>query len=199
MKLPRLSVLALFVTLFAAASAQQPAAAPAAKPATPAAKKEIPLARIAWVNTAAFGAEETGIKQMIRAIHELELEFSGAQSELSLLQEKLRTIVGELQKLQAGDAAANAEALKSKQAEGLKLQQEFQTKQQHAQQAFAEAQQQKQGPVATEIGKALTAYAKERDIAIILDAAKLGDAILTSKPELDVTEDFIAYYNATHP
>lgn len=195
MKFPRFSLIALFPLLFASAVAQQPAAAPAAaKPA----KKDIPLTRIAWINTAAFGAEEGGIKQMVRAIKELEIEFSGVQSELSLLQEKLRTIVGELQKLQA-DTTANAEAIKTKQAEGLKLQQEFQTKQQQAQQDFAQAQQQKQGPVAAEIGKALTAYANERDIGMIIDAAKIGEAILTSKPELDITEDFIAYYNAAHP
>lgn len=200
MKFLRLSVIALFVSLLATASAQQAAATPAApKPAAPAAKKEVPLARIAWVNSSAFGAEETGIKQMVKAIKELELEFSGTQGELSLLQEKFRTIVGEMQKLQAGDAAANAEAIKAKQAEGIKIQQEFQAKQQQAQQAFAQAQQEKQGPVAAEIGKALAAYAKDHDIAVILDAAKLGDAILAGKPELDVTEDFIATYNAAHP
>lgn len=197
MKFPRLTVFVFFASLLTAAIAQQTTPTTAATPA-PAVRKEVPLVRIAWVNTAAFSNEEAGIKQLVRVIKQLDLEFSGTQSELSLLQEKLRTIVGELQKLQ-GDAATNAEAIKTKQAEGLKVQQEFQTKQQQAQQAFSQAQQEKQGPVAAEIGKALAAYAKDHDLGLVLDAAKLADAILTGKPELDVTEDFIATYNSAHP
>jgi Skp family chaperone for outer membrane proteins len=158
----------------------------------------IPVARVAWVNSNAFAAEEGGIKQLVRNIKQLELEFSGTESELNLQNEKIRTIVSELQKLQAG-GEANAAAIQEKQAEGLKLQRELQAKQQQAQQAFGKAQQEKQGPVFAEIGKALTAFAKERELNYVLDVAKLGDAVLVAQPELDVTQDFIAFFNASHP
>ena len=98
----------------------------------PAAAKEVPLSRVAWLNSRAFFAEETGIKRLVRSVKELELEFSGTESELSLLNEKLRTLVGELQKLQAG-GEANAKAIEEKQTEGMQLQQELQAKQQQAQ------------------------------------------------------------------
>jgi Skp family chaperone for outer membrane proteins len=192
MKFPRLLVSVLSLTLGCTLLPAQTTA-----PAAPAAKT-IPLSRVAWVNSNGFVADEGGIKQLVRNIKELELEFSGAESELNLMSEKLRTIVGELQKLQAG-GEANAVAIQEKQAEGVKLQRELQTKQQQAQAAFGQAQQQKQGPIFAEIGKALMAFAKEREIAYILDVAKLGDGLLAAQPELEVTKEFVAYFNATHP
>jgi Skp family chaperone for outer membrane proteins len=192
MKSPRLLLSVLSLTLGCALLPAQ-----TTTPAAPAAKV-IPVSRVAWVNSNAFAAEEGGIKQLVRNIKQLELEFSGTESELSLQGEKLRTLVGELQKLQAG-GEANAVAIQEKQAEGLRLQRELQAKQQQAQQAFGKAQQEKQGPVFAEIGKALTAFAKERELNYILDVAKLGDAVLVAQPELEVTQDFIAYFNATHP
>ena len=193
MKFPRLLLSLLGLVLGSATLvAQTTAAAPA--PAV----KLLPVSRVAWINTNAFLAEEGGIKQLIRVMKELELEFSGTQSDLSLMQEKLRTIVGELQKLQAG-GEANAVAIQEKRAAGGKLQAELQAKQQQAQAAVQQAQQEKQGPVSQEIGKALTAFIKEREIGVLFDVAKLGEGIIAAQPGLEVTNDFIAYYNASHP
>ncbi len=162
------------------------------------APKAIEPVRLAYVNSAAFLDEATGIKQLVRAAQSLELEFSTTQSELSLLNEKLRTIVGELNKLNA-DQVANAKAIADKQAAGTKLQQELQAKQQAGQQAYSKRSQEVQGPIAAEISKELHAFAKERDLGMVLDIAKLGEAVLDAKPELDLTGDFIGYFNAKHP
>ena len=97
------------------------------------------------------------------------------------------------------NAEANATAIQEKQTEGLTLQRELQTKQQQAQQAFGQAQQTKQGPVFAEIGKALATFSKERQLGFIFDLAKMGDGVLAAQPELEVTKDFIEYYNASHP
>lgn len=191
MKLTRLSHFALVALLAAAPMVAQTTAAPA--------PKLVPMSRVAWVNSNAFMAEEGGIKQLVKNAKELELEFSGTESELNLLAEKLRTLVGELQKLQTAGAEANAAAIQGKQAEGVQLQRELQAKQQQAQQAFGQAQQAKQGPVFAEISKALTAFSKERQLGFILDVAKLGDAVLVAQPELEVTADFVAYFNESHP
>lgn len=192
MKSPRLLLSVLSLTLGCTLLPAQ-----TTTPAAPAAKV-IPAARVAWVNSNAFASEDSGIKQLVRNIKELELEFSGTESELNLASEKLRTLVGELQKLQAG-GEANAQAIQEKQAEGIKMQRELQAKQQQAQAAFGKAQQEKQGPIFAEIGKSLTAFAKERDIGFILDVAKLGDGVLVAQPDLEVTADFVAYFNASHP
>lgn len=189
MKIPRLFPCFLLTLLVAA---------PLAAQSTAAAPKQVPLSRVAWLDSRAFFDEASGIKRLVRSVKELELEFSGTESELNLLTEKLRTLVTELQGLQA-DAEKNAQAIKDKQTEGLKLQQELQGKQQQAQQAIGQAQQAKQGPVMEDIRKAIEAFAKERDLSVLLDGSRLGDAILYAKPEADVTADFVAYFNEQNP
>ena len=42
-------------------------------------------------------------------------------------------------------------------------------------------------------------YAKEHNIDLLLDLAKLGEAVLNAKPELDLTTDFVKFYNTRHP
>jgi Skp family chaperone for outer membrane proteins len=173
--------------------------APITAQTTPAvAVKTIEPVRLAYLNSSAFLDERAGIKQLVKVAQGLELEFSGTQSELSLLSEKLRTIVGELTKLNA-DPKANAQAMAEQQAAGQKLQQELQGKQQAAQEAYNKRVQELQSPIAAEIGKEIRAFSKEHNIDLLLDLAKLSEAVLNAKPELDLTTDFVSYYNARHP
>ena len=169
-----------------------------AQPKPPAVVKSVETARIAYINSSQFLDETNGIKQLVKADHALQLEFAATESDLSLQAAKIQTIAAEMQKFQS-DPVANAKALGEKQAAGNKLQQELQAKQQQAQAAYGQRQREVQGPVATEIGKAMRAFAQERDISMLFDASKLGDAILDARPELDLTADFIAYFNAKHP
>lgn len=196
MKSPRYLLSVLGLTLLSATGLAQTPAAPAAAPAAPAVKA-VPAMKFAWINSAAFVNEQGGIKQLVRVGKELELEFGNQQSDLQLQNEKLRTIVTELNKLQT--SGATNEVLQAKQEEGLKLQSDLQAKQQAFQAAVQQAQQQKQTPVINEMDKAMTAFAKERDLGMILDVAKLGNAVVSASESIDVTLDFIAYYNATHP
>ncbi len=190
MKFVRPLVISLLATALLAPLAAQPVKTPVIKAVEP--------SRVAYINSNAFVESATGIKQLVKVLQGLELEFSSQQSELSLMQEKLRTISGELGKLRA-EATPNTKAIEEKQAAGLALQQELQQKSQAAQQAYGQRQQEVQGPVSADIGKELHAFATERDITMLFDLAKLGDALLDAKPESDLTADFIAYYNAKHP
>jgi len=191
MKSPRYLVSVLGLSFLCATGfAQAPAAAPAPV-------KAVPAMKIAWINSAAFINEQAGIKQLVRVGKELELEFGNQQSELALQNEKLRTIVAELGKLQT--SGATNEVLQAKQEEGLKLQADLQQKQQAFQAAVQQAQQLKQTPVITEMDKAMDAFAKERDIGLIIDVAKLGNAVVSASASIDITTDFVAYYNASHP
>ena len=174
-------------------------AAPLTAQTTPAAViKTVEPVRLAYVNSSAFLDEQAGIQHLVKVAQGLELEFSGTQSELSLLNEKLRTIVGELTKLNA-DPVANAKAMAEQQAAGQKLQQELQGTQQAAQEAYNKRVQELQAPIAAEIGKEIGAFSKERNIDLLLDLAKLGEAVLNAKPELDLTSDFVKFYNTRHP
>lgn len=194
MKSPRSLAYVLGLTLLCATGLAQ-TAAPVVKPITLA--KPVPAMKVAWINSTAFINEQSGIKQLVKVGKELQLEFGNQQSELALQQEKLRTIVTELQKLQT--SGATQEALQAKNDEGLKLQADLQAKQQAFQAAVQQAQQTKQTPIVAEMDKAMEAFSREREIGVILDVAKLGGAIVTAREELDVTNDFIAYFNALHP
>jgi Skp family chaperone for outer membrane proteins len=169
-----------------------------AQPKSPSVIKSVETARVAYVNSSAFVDPATGIKKLVRANQALELEFGGTQSELSLLSEKLRTLAGELQKLNA-DPVANAKVISEKQAQGERMQRELGGKQQTAQEAFNKRAQEIQSPIIAEIGQTIRVFAKERDVSLLLDMAKLGEAVLDAKPELDLTADFVAYYNGKHP
>jgi Skp family chaperone for outer membrane proteins len=189
MKSPRSLAYVLGLTLLCATGLAQTATPAAAKPATPV--KAVPALKLAWINSAGFINEQTGIKQLVRVGKELELEFGNQQSELALQQEKLRTIVTELNQLQT--SGATQEVLQAKNEEGLKLQADFQ------QTAVTEAQQNKQTPVIEQMDKAMEAFSRDRDIGMIFDVAKLGGAVVSARSEIDVTADFIAYYNAANP
>jgi Skp family chaperone for outer membrane proteins len=160
--------------------------------------KTIEPVRIAYINSSSFLDEKAGIKQLVKASQSIELEFTSTQSELSLLNEKLRTLVGELQKLSA-DPVANAKAIEAKQQEGQNMQQDLRAKQQAAQEAYSKRVQETQAPIAAEIGKALRAFSKEHNLGLLLDVAKLNEAILDASPDLDLTADFINSFNASHP
>lgn len=190
MKSFRLLTLSLLATALTASLSAQPAKTPVVKAVEP--------ARVAYVNSNAFLEPATGIKQLVKVYQGLELEFAPQQQELTLLQEKLRTIVAEINKLRS-EATPDAKAIGDKETAGLALQKDLQAKQQAAQQAFAARQQELQGPVSAELGKELRAFSQERDITMMFDLAKLGDALLDAKPEADLTPDFIAYFNAKHP
>jgi len=190
MKTFRLLFLPLLAAALAAPLAAQPKISGIAKAMEPAA--------VAYINSGAFLDPATGIKQLVKSTQSLELEFSSTQSDLSLRAEKLRTLVSELQKLSA-EPITNAKAIADKQAEGQKLQQELQARQQAAQETFNKRAAEVQGPVTTEIGKELRAFALQREIGLVFDATKMGDVMLAAKPELDITADFISYYNAKHP
>lgn len=192
MKSFRLIALTLLATALSASLAAQ-----AVTPASPLFKKIEPT-RIAYINSAVFLNPEAGIKQLVRASQALDLEFAGVQSELALLGEKLRTLAAEINQL-AADQVANAEAIATKQAEGRKLQQELQTKQQQAQASYNEREQALQGPIITDIGTELRTYSQERGVGLLLDVSKLGDALLDADPTLDLTVDFVAAYNSKHP
>jgi len=182
MKSPRLFLLPLLAAALVAPLSAQP------KPA--AIVKTVEPARIAYLNSNAFLDPNSGIKALVKVNQTIELEFAPTQQELGLMSEKLRTLIAELNKLNA-DPVANAKAMADKKSEGLRLQQEIQAKQQAAQEAVSKKAQEIQAPVMREIGGEMQAFAKERDIDLLFDAAKMGEILLQAKPDLDLTKEFI--------
>jgi outer membrane protein len=190
---------ALLATLsVVSASAQKPASPQPAAPAA-ASSAAVPESKIAFVNTEAFGDEKGGIARYVSALKSLEREFQPRNTELVSIQNQIKGIADELQKLQAASVVADPKALQAKQDQGEKLQRDLKYKKEQADADFQRRYQEVVSPISEDIGKALDAFAKSRGITMILDVSKMAPAILTATDGMDVTRAFISDYNTKNP
>ena len=174
----------------------KPAPAPA-KPAVPPASTATPSARIAFVNTEAFGDEKVGIARYVAAIKSVDVEFEPRQKELSALQAKVASVADEVTKLNAERAAAAT--IQSKVDENQRLQVELKRLSEDAQAAYNKRTDEVMAPIVQDISKALQQFATQRNITMLLDISKMGSAILTLDPSADMTQAFIADFNKKNP
>jgi Skp family chaperone for outer membrane proteins len=183
------------------ASAQTRPAAGTARPAAPqqtappASTGPVPDTKIAYINTEAFGAETGGITRYVTAIKALEREFQPRQTELTTMQNRIKALADEIGKL-SGSSVVDPKTIQAKQDEGESLQRDLKYKKEQADAAFAKRYDEAIAPISQDIGKALTQFATQRGITMILDISKLAPAVLTANPNMDVTQAFIAEYNS---
>lgn len=169
---------------------------PATRPAAPAASNApLPDTKIAFINTDAFGDEKGGITRYVAAVKSLEREFKPRQDELNGMQTRIKALADEIGKL-SGNAVVDPKTIQAKQEEGERLQRDLKYKKEQADADFAKRYQDVVSPISTDIGNALTQFANQRGITMILDISKLLPAVLTANPAMDVTAAFIAEYNS---
>ncbi|MDQ3252488.1 MAG: OmpH family outer membrane protein [Acidobacteriota bacterium] len=184
-------------------NAQQPGAATTpARPApsrpaasttpAPTGSTVIAESKIAIINTAAFGAKQGGIARLVTAMGGVDREFEPRRTELRTLQTNYEKLVEDINK-QKELSTPQALQQKADQAESMKR--DIERKQQDAQLAFDKRMRETVAPVYEDIGKSLDTYAKERGITVILDAAKLGEAMFIVNDGIDITAAFVAFYN----
>ncbi len=195
MKTSRLFVASLFLAAVACfpAYAQQnvrPAAGGGAASAT------VPDSKIAFINTEAFGDEKQGITRYVNAMKSLEREFQPRQTELVNLQNQIKTIADDINKLNSNASVVDPKTIQQKQDQGEGLQRQLEFKKKEAEAAYQKRLQEVVGPISEDIGKALDAFARQRGIGLMLDTSKFAQAILTANPALDMTTAFIAEYNS---
>lgn len=192
MKTIRLIAVAIFLTaLFAlSAIAQTGAANPNA-------------GKIAVVVTYAFGDEKAGITKYVNAEKALTAEFTPIDNEIKAMNTKLEALANEIENLKKL-AASNPKAVdpntaQAKVDEAEKLQRDLKFKADNAKISFEKRQQALMGPVMQDIGKALQEFTKQKGYVMLLDAGKLEEAgilVGLGDEKIDVTKEFIAYYNA---
>ena len=172
------------------ASAQVPA-----QPAAP--------AKIVVIDTGAFDSKE-GIKKYIIAMDALEKEFAPLQTEIQGLGARYTALGAEIKKMQDGANAPtpvpiNQQTAAAKVEEYQSLETTIKRKQEDGKARFEKRQQEVLGPILADIGKAMDDFAKQKGYALILDASKMFNAglLLTlDATKIDVTKDFITFYNA---
>lgn len=158
---------------------------------------QAPSSRIGLVNSYDFGDEKTGITKYVNAIKALNTEFSPIQSELTTMNARLQTLRSELDKLR-GTAAATGAAAQAKVDEAEKLQRDITFKSEDAKSRYERRQQVVLAPITQAIGTGLQDYAKQKGYALIFDVSKDQNGLLIAigDQSVDVTKDFVTFYNA---
>ena len=202
MRLVRTSIAAIAfaaLTTFTA-QAQRPAAPPAGGPATqPAAGGG--TGKLVVIDSAAFTDDKEGITRVINAAKTLETEFQPERAELQRMQDQLTTMRADIQK-KKDVQKPEITAQQIDQADQLEVQ--IKRRLEDAQAKYARRRAVVLGPLQDDVFNALQTFAQARGIGMIIDVNALRDPnlanpILYVANGMDVTREFVAEYNRTHP
>src|SRR6185295_9346901 len=183
MKVFRIAVVVAAVALAAFTILAQTQTRPAATPAN-----------IAIIDSSAFSDDKAGIARVIAIGQQIEAKFTPLRAEIRGMRDRLSTMRSDLQK-KRGIQDAAITARQTDEADQLEVQ--IKRKAEDAQANYQRESLAMLEPLQKDIGTALTAYAQSRGITLLIDANRVP--IVYAANNLDITKDFIAEYNRTHP
>lgn len=178
MKFQRITVLFLVIAAAVAASAQT----------TP--------TKVAVIDTEAFSDTRTGIKRLVGAFQTLDGQFKQRRDEIAAMITRYEALAKEVNSPAPG-VTQRALAAKADQAQTLQI--DIKRKQEDARAAFTKQSATITEPINKSIYTALEAYAKGRGIDILFDASKNRDSMLVLTNSVNITQAFIADFNARNP
>ncbi|REJ75917.1 MAG: OmpH family outer membrane protein [Acidobacteria bacterium] len=156
--------------------------------------------KIGVINPFYFEQEQGGIAKYINALKSLDNEFKPDNQKLQTLVNRINALKTEIETLQKqnGTVPVKAEDVNKKIEEHNRLARELEFQKKDAEARFESRQRVVMGPLMQDIGKAMQEYANQNGFSLILDASKLDNAglVLAFDRKLDVTQDFIKFYNA---
>ena len=167
------------------------------RPGTPASPQTRPTAgpaNIAVINSAAFTEEKSGITRAMNAMKQLDAKFQPLRAELRGMRDRLSTMRAELQK-KAAIQDPRTTAQQADEADRLDVQ--IKRKAEDAQASYQKESLAVLEPLHRDIANALNAYAQAKGISLLIDVNRVP--VVYAATNLDVTKDFIAEYNRTHP
>jgi Skp family chaperone for outer membrane proteins len=197
MKIDRLiAAFAFLLALsFSAVFAQTKPAAPAQAPAQ--AGVTVPESKIALIYSDAFLDAKTGIARFNTLVTTLNREFQPRQTELQGMQQRITTLTNEVQQAQAASAVVDPKSIQAKMDTLEQLKKDYQRKGEDAQAAYNKRRTDIFQPLQDDIGKALEAYAKARNINVIIDGSQVP--LVYAAETIDITRAFINEYNSRNP
>src|SRR5215207_4191884 len=149
---------------------------------------------VAIIDSSAFSHEKEGIARVMAAMQQIETRFQPLRAEIRGMRERLNTMRSDIQKKRpVQDPKLTAQ--QTEEADRLEVQ--IKRKAEDAQASYQKESLTVLDPLQQEIGTALTAYAQSRGINLLIDANRVP--IVYATASLDITKDFIADYNRTHP
>jgi len=158
--------------------------------------------KVVVINTLAFDGKD-GIVKYTNAMTALDKEFVPVEAELTTMTTRYTNLAKELKALQdqitAGKVPVDQSSAQAKADEYATLELTIKRKQEDGKKAYERRQGVVMGPVLQDIGKAMQDFSTSKGYDLILDASKLDQAqlLLAFNPvKVDVTKEFITYYNA---
>ena len=149
---------------------------------------------VAIIDSSAFTDEKAGIGRVMVAMQQIEAKFLPLRNELRGMRERLATMRSDIQKKRPVQEAS----LTAKQTEDAdRLEVEIKRKAEDAQASYQKESVAVLDPLQKDIGTALTAYAQAKGITLLLDVNRVP--VVYAAQQVDITKDFIADYNRTHP
>ena len=136
----------------------------------------------------------SGIACVMVAMKQIEAKFQPVRNELRGMRDRLNAMRSDLQKKQSiQDAKTTAQ--QSEAADQLDLQ--IKRKAEDAQASYQKESLALLDPLQKDIGNALNTYAQQKGISLLIDINRVP--VVYAANNLDITKDFIAEYNRTHP
>lgn len=165
--------------------------------------------KIGLIDTAAFEDEKAGIAKYISGMKSVDVIFKKELDDLGAMVPKIQTLEKELTEMQTRlnaqvnpavpiNRAQLQTSYNTKLEEYEKMGREYKFKQDDLKIRYQRRQQEIMGPIMQDIGTAIREFAKKNGYTVIFDTAKLADlgALLAIGDEkIDLTKDFIAFYN----
>jgi len=192
MKAFRISVAAIVFAAFAILAYTQ--TRPAATPAAPANRPAAAPGNIAVIDSTAFSNEKTGITRVMTAMKALEAKFLPLRTELRTMRDRLTAMRADIDKKRTiQDQRMTAQQIEA--ADQLEVQ--IKRKAEDAQASYQRESLTALEPLQKDIANALGVYSQSRGISLLLDLNRVP--VIYSAPTIDITREFIADYNRTHP
>ena len=169
---------------------------PAANPGAPATRPAAAAApaNIAVIDSSAFSDEKAGIARVMNGMKQIEAKFQPLRSELRGMRDRLNTMRADIDKKRTiQDSRMTAQ--QTEEADRLDLQ--IKRKAEDAQASYQKESLAILEPLQKDIATALTAYAQSKGISLLIDINRVP--VIYAASSLDITKDFIADYNRTHP
>jgi Skp family chaperone for outer membrane proteins len=148
---------------------------------------------LAVVDSSAFMDEKAGIGRVVAAMKALSVRFEPVQKEVQGLRDRLTAVQNQMQKT----PTLTPDSLAKLQEQADQLERDIKRKSEDGQKNYDREFAATLDPLQAEIGTALTAYAATKGILLIIDVSRVP--VIYAHESIDITKDFIAEYNRTHP
>jgi Skp family chaperone for outer membrane proteins len=149
---------------------------------------------IGVIDSSLFSHEKEGILRVVAAMSQVEQKFEPIRKEINSMRDRLSQMQSDINK-KAPTQAASLTAQQTDAANQLEIQ--IKRKAEDATSDFQKQLSAALNPLQTDINTALNTYAQSKGIMLIIDSNRVP--IIYAHTSIDITKDFIAEYNRTHP